>query len=131
MHELYLARCLVITWTLDSFTPVGTLPGYDLARVHNTLFSTSVENFMVEAVNADIMSSSDIEKEKVQGSTDIQPGDLQELINASGHVQEVDRQFGLWSICSTSLMTDNAWAAGSGALTVALYNGGPPGVLYE
>lgn len=78
------------------------------------------------------MSSPDPEKDdKGPPLYDVQTGDLQELVNASGHVQEVDRQFGLWSICSVSLVTDNAWAAGSGALAVALYNGGPPGVLYE
>lgn len=77
------------------------------------------------------MTESDYEKEKAPESSDLQRGELQELINSSGHVQEVDRQFGFWSICFVSFMTDNAWAAGSGALIVALFNGGPPGVLYE
>lgn len=76
------------------------------------------------------MTSSDVEKEK-QDTTDVANGELREIVNASGHVQELDRNFGFWSICFVSLMTDNAWSAGSGALTVALYNGGPPGVLYE
>ncbi|KJX96080.1 hypothetical protein TI39_contig839g00002 [Zymoseptoria brevis] len=53
-----------------------------------------------------------------------------ELINASGHVQEFDRSFGLWSIVSLSLIANNAWVAGSGALIIALYNGGGLGVLY-
>lgn len=42
-----------------------------------------------------------------------------ELINTSGHVQELDRNFGLWSICSVALISDNAWAAGGGALVLA------------
>ena len=37
-------------------------------------------------------------------------------INASGHVQELDRSLGLWSICNIGVAMDNAWAAGSGAL---------------
>lgn len=78
------------------------------------------------------MTSSDADKEKEKpDTTDVAAGELRELVNASGHVQELDRNFGFWSICAVSLMTDNAWSAGSGALTVALYNGGPPGVLYE
>ncbi|SMR53165.1 unnamed protein product [Zymoseptoria tritici ST99CH_1A5] len=55
---------------------------------------------------------------------------IAELINASGHVQELDRSFGFWSIVSLSWIANNAWAAGSGALVIALYNGGGPGVLY-
>ncbi|QIX01415.1 hypothetical protein AMS68_006932 [Peltaster fructicola] len=51
-------------------------------------------------------------------------------INTSGHVQELDRTFGFWSICALGVVTDNAWGAGSGTLVVAFYNGGGPGVLY-
>lgn len=76
------------------------------------------------------MGSNDSEAEK-HAVEDVTSTELRELVNASGHVQEVDRNFGFWSICMVSLMTDNAWSAGSGALAVALYNGGPPGVLYE
>ena len=39
-----------------------------------------------------------------------------DLINASGHKQELDRNFGLWSICALSVCADNAWAAGGGSL---------------
>ncbi|KAH9836440.1 Choline transport protein [Teratosphaeria destructans] len=53
-----------------------------------------------------------------------------ELINCSGHVQELDRGFGFWSICSLGILSDNAWGAGGGALVVSLYNGGGPGVMY-
>ncbi|EME38404.1 hypothetical protein DOTSEDRAFT_48634 [Dothistroma septosporum NZE10] len=56
--------------------------------------------------------------------------DIAELVNASGHVQEIDRSWGIWSICSLALISDNAWAAGAGSLVLALYNGGGPGVLY-
>ncbi|KZF19445.1 choline transport protein [Xylona heveae TC161] len=52
-------------------------------------------------------------------------------VNASGHEQELDRQFGLVSIISAGIVTGNTWTALGGAIVVALYNGGPPGVIYE
>lgn len=42
-----------------------------------------------------------------------------EIINVSGHVQELDRTFGFWSICSIGILSDNAWGAGGGALVIA------------
>lgn len=78
------------------------------------------------------MNPSDPEvEEKAPPPSDVQSADFLELVNTSGHVQEVDRQFGFWSICAISVVNDNAWAAGTGAIVVALYNGGPPGLLYE
>jgi hypothetical protein len=82
-------------------------------------------------------------------------GELGELVNSSGHVQELDRNFGFWSICSIGIVADDAWAAGAGSLVrsprhappwgafldhanfnfsgkvVAFYDGGAPGILYE
>lgn len=52
-------------------------------------------------------------------------------INPSGHRQELDRNFNLLSICSFGITSDNTWIALGGSLTVAIYNGGPPGVIYE
>ena len=57
--------------------------------------------------------------------------DLDEILNVSGHPQQLDRQLGIFSICAISIVADNAWAAGSGTLVVALYDGGAPGVLWE
>lgn len=65
-----------------------------------------------------------------QAEDDVDVGQT-ELVNASGHKQEVDRNFGFWSICSLSVCADNAWAAGGGSLVVAFYNGGAPGIIYE
>jgi len=56
--------------------------------------------------------------------------DRDDKINASGHVQELDRSFSVWSICCIGIMNNNAWASGGGSLILALYNGGGPGVLY-
>lgn len=56
-----------------------------------------------------------IEPSSYKGS-DSDQDDHVELINASGHVQELDRSFGFWSICSASVAVDNAWVAGAGTL---------------
>ena len=47
-------------------------------------------------------------------------GGIEELVNTSGHVQELDRNFGFWTICAISVVTDNAWAAGGGSLVRSL-----------
>ena len=39
-----------------------------------------------------------------------------EILNVSGHKQELDRSLGFWSICAVSIITDDAWAAGAGSL---------------
>ncbi|CZT45529.1 related to cholin permease [Rhynchosporium secalis] len=52
-------------------------------------------------------------------------------INETGHVQEVERNFSLFAICSVGMVTGNTWAALGGSIVIAIYNGGPPGVLYE
>ncbi|KAK4499679.1 hypothetical protein PRZ48_010197 [Zasmidium cellare] len=70
------------------------------------------------------------EKSAPSGIDEDQSPGPSDLINTSGHVQELDRNFGLWSICSIALISDDAWAAGGGALVLALYNGGGPGVMY-
>ncbi|MCJ1392781.1 hypothetical protein MMC18_005652 [Xylographa bjoerkii] len=55
----------------------------------------------------------------------------EEAVNASGHKDQLKRHYGLLSICGLALTIDNAWVALGGSLTVSIYNGGPPGVLYE
>lgn len=57
--------------------------------------------------------------------------DEQDLVNASGHVQELQRHFSLVSLVGIGLTVGNVWPAVGGSILVALYNGGPPGVLYE
>jgi choline transport protein len=54
-----------------------------------------------------------------------------EVVNASGHIQELDRNFNFLSACSVGICTGNTWAALGGSIVVSMYNGGPPGVLYE
>ncbi|KAJ2975963.1 hypothetical protein NQ176_g5225 [Zarea fungicola] len=53
------------------------------------------------------------------------------MINASGHKQELQRNFSLLNICGIAITTGNSWTAIGGSVAVAIYNGGPPGVIYE
>jgi choline transport protein len=53
------------------------------------------------------------------------------IVNASGHRDQLQRHYGFWSICGLALNIDNAWIAFAGSLSVAVANGGPPGILYE
>ncbi|KAF5380235.1 hypothetical protein D9757_008215 [Collybiopsis confluens] len=52
-------------------------------------------------------------------------------LNASGHVDQLQRQYGLLSICSTSVTIDCAWIAFGGSIVLGLSNGGPPGIIWE
>ena len=49
---------------------------------------------------------------------------------ASEHPQELERRFSLLSICGIAISTGESWVSLGGSLTVAIYNLGPPGVLY-
>jgi hypothetical protein len=40
-------------------------------------------------------------------------------VNASGHHDELDRQYGIWSLCGLALTIDNAWVALGGSIIVA------------
>lgn len=53
------------------------------------------------------------------------------IVNASGHRDQLQRQYGLLSICGLALNIDNAWIAFAGSLQISVLNGGPPGILYE
>lgn len=53
------------------------------------------------------------------------------VINASGHKQELERNFSFLSLCAFAVTTGNTWVALGGSLVIAIYNGGPPGVIYE
>jgi choline transport protein len=50
-----------------------------------------------------------------------------ELINASGHVQQLDRNFNLLTLAGVGLVVGNVWPAVGGSILVAIFNGGPPG----
>ncbi|KAJ3821735.1 choline transport protein [Lentinula raphanica] len=52
-------------------------------------------------------------------------------LNASGHIDQLQRQYSLLSICSTSVTIDCAWVALGGSIVIGLSNGGPPGIIWE
>jgi choline transport protein len=81
---------------------------------------------VVPGHEGEMKAHSDQEK----GKASEHDADLKE-INETGHVQELDRNFSLLSICSVGITVGNTWAALGGSIVVALYNGGPPGVIYE
>ena len=54
-----------------------------------------------------------------------------EIINASGHRDQLQRQYGLLSICGIALNINSAWIVIGGSLTISILNGGPPGIIYE
>lgn len=43
-----------------------------------------------------------------------------EIVNASGHRDQLQRQYGLLSICGLALTIDNAWIALGGSLTISI-----------
>ncbi|KAK5738345.1 hypothetical protein LTR17_006064 [Elasticomyces elasticus] len=58
-------------------------------------------------------------------------GTSTDLINASGHIQQVDRNFSLLTLTGVGLNQGSTWGPAGAAIVIALFNGGPPGVLYE
>lgn len=78
-----------------------------------------------------------MEEIKAPGNGESQPRDEHDAsavdvpINASGHTQELRRHFSLLSLAGIGLVVGNVWPAIGGSILVAIFNGGPPGVLYE
>lgn len=54
------------------------------------------------------------------------PVGREETVNASGHRDQLKRQYGLLSICGLALTIDNAWVAlgGSIAVSISMLSGG-------
>lgn len=60
----------------------------------------------------------DLEKDGIQSTETNLPPYLE--INETGHVQELERNFSLLSICSVGIVTGNTWAALGGTIAVAI-----------
>jgi len=43
-----------------------------------------------------------------------------QVVNASGHRDQLNRHYGLLSICGLALTIDNAWVALGGSLTISI-----------
>jgi len=67
----------------------------------------------------------ELETEKTQNLTSIVTSDGLD-VNASGHRDQLQRQYGLLSICGLALTIDNAWVALGGSLTVSIRKITPP-----
>ncbi|KAF7712196.1 Choline transport protein [Penicillium ucsense] len=76
--------------------------------------------------------SAEYNNEKTQATESTVAEDHQgELVNASGHVQELERNFSLVSICAIAVTTGNTWIAQGGSVVTALSNGGLGATIYE
>ncbi|KAH7328762.1 amino acid/polyamine transporter I [Stachybotrys elegans] len=51
-------------------------------------------------------------------------------VNASGHVDQLKRQYGLLGLAGTAITVNNAWVVLSSSISVSLLNGGPAGLIY-
>lgn len=69
--------------------------------------------------------------DNLRESADTEAAQVGDLINASGHVQELDRNFSLLAAAGVGLVVGNVWPAVGGSILVAIFNGGPPGVIYK
>ncbi len=47
-------------------------------------------------------------------------GENGEIVNASGHRDQLQRHYGLLSICGLALTIDNAWVALGGSIAVSI-----------
>jgi hypothetical protein len=77
--------------------------------------------FIIGYVHLDLPKMEKL-KEKSQSDTTTPPYDTEvgavvdEVLNASGHKQELERNFSLLSICSIGITTGNVWAALGGSI---------------
>ena len=71
-------------------------------------------------------SPSSDEKPRKRSFQDVKPGEdvvttLEgQIVNASGHRDQLHRQYGLLSICGLALTVDNAWVALGTSLAVSI-----------
>ncbi|OJJ03403.1 hypothetical protein ASPVEDRAFT_134398 [Aspergillus versicolor CBS 583.65] len=75
--------------------------------------------------------SSDKDVELAQLPQDVQEDIKGEVLTASGHVQELDRNFSLINMCAVAIVIGNCWAITGSTIKLSIYNGGSPGVIYE
>ena len=69
------------------------------------------------AVEDGVESHMGIDKEERKHSIVSKAG---ELVNASGHKDQLQRQYGLLSICGFALNVDNAWTALGTSVSIAI-----------
>jgi hypothetical protein len=59
------------------------------------------------------MATAEKKRDRLPENDDVQPadGEMSDLINASGHVQELDRNFSLLSAAGVGIVVGNVWPA--------------------
>jgi len=82
-------------------------------------YSSSAEKQSKAAVDDEKAFSPDLIRDGADRQTPIISREG-EVINASGHKDQLARQYGLLSICGLALTIDNAWVALGGSLTISL-----------
>ncbi|KAH8694582.1 amino acid/polyamine transporter I [Ilyonectria robusta] len=69
--------------------------------------------------------------ESVPGVNDaVVVGETDVRINASGHKDQLARQYGLVGLTGIAVTVNNAWVVLGSSISVSILNGGPPGVIY-
>ncbi len=92
--------------------------------------ATVVERPSTEKGPLDFKGDSDIREGHVRKSYQLEiTGDKSaqvefeldgQAVNASGHKDQLQRQYGIWSICGLALTIDNAWVALGGSIAIAI-----------
>lgn len=68
---------------------------------------------------------------EICGVLDVEDGDFGITdVNVNGPVR-LEKKFNLFSAIAAGILTGNTWTALGGAIVASLYNGGPPGIMYE
>ncbi|KAJ5594804.1 uncharacterized protein N7459_001012 [Penicillium hispanicum] len=57
--------------------------------------------------------------------------DIEADLTFGNQTPVLKKSFNLFSACATGMTTGNAWAVLGGGIIASLYNGGPPGIIYE
>lgn len=87
---------------------------------HDTRYNAILPNWKAKMSLINDPQSSSQEKKDSIAKEDTAMGTSHEIINASGHRDQLDRQYGILSICGMALTVDNAWVAIGTSLNVAI-----------
>lgn len=53
-----------------------------------------------------------------------------QAVNASGYRDQLSRQYGLIGLAGMALTIDNAWLAIGSSISISIFNGGPPSLIF-
>ena len=98
VHNYHPKEAITLNWTFSSLWQLSSPNIYSVLEPEKAAMPTS-----------------DLEKSTM---ADHDPN-LTE-VNETGHIQELERNFSLFSICSVGIVTGNTWAALGGSIAVAI-----------